>query len=164
MPGIVVVQHMPPVFTKMYADRLNNELPFTVTEGAQGVPVTPGSIHIAPGSNHMTLKRRSTGWVTEIGNDVKVGGHCPAVDVLFESVAEAAGPMAVGIILTGMGADGARGLLSMRRRGAFTIGQDEASSVVYGMPKKAYEFGAVTRQAALNDIPRALLSYLSRAR
>lgn len=162
MPGIVVVQHMPPVFTKMYADRLNKELPFTVTEAQDNVQIKPGTIHIAPGDRHLLIKRNGPFFHTVLGNTEKVSGHCPSVDVLFESVANEAGKQATGIILTGMGADGALGLLRMRNRGAYTIGQDEASSVVYGMPRKAYEYGAVIKQASLTDIPRILLTHLSR--
>jgi len=164
MPGMVVVQHMPPVFTKMYADRLQSELPFEVVEATHGAPILPGSIHIAPGSHQMTVRRQGSGWVTCLGGTERVGGHCPAVDVLFGSVAREAGDKAVGIILTGMGSDGAKGLLEMRRQGAFTLGQDEGSSVVYGMPRKAFECGAVSRQGPLSELPLMLLGHLSRPR
>ena len=162
LPGIVVVQHMPPVFTQMYADRLDKELPFRVYEGSDNRLIEPGTIHIAPGDRHMMIKKRGSQFYTTLGNTEKVGGHCPAVNLLFESVAREAGRLATGIILTGMGADGAEGMLSMRRAGAFTIGQDESSCVVYGMPRKAFEFGAVIRQAALTDIPQHLMSHLMR--
>jgi two-component system chemotaxis response regulator CheB len=161
MPGIVVVQHMPPVFTKMYADRLNNELEFDVVEAEDNAVVRPGSIHIAPGDRQMYVKRRGNGFVTALGGTEKVSGHCPSVDALFESVAKEAGRLACGIILTGMGADGAMGLLAMRRNGAYTLGQDEGSCVVYGMPKKAFECGAVVKQASLEDIPKHLVAHLA---
>ena len=159
MPGIVVVQHMPPVFTKMYADRLNKELPFTVVEAGDNAQIKPHCIYIAPGDRHLTVKKRGSAYFTVLGGTDKVSGHCPSVDVLFNSVANEAGKLSVGIILTGMGADGAKGLLQMRQKGAYTIGQDEASSVVFGMPKKAYENGAVIRQAGLADIPKVLVSH-----
>jgi two-component system chemotaxis response regulator CheB len=160
IPGIVVVQHMPPVFTKMYAERLNKELPFTVAEAGDNELIKPRCIYIAPGDRHLTVKKRGSTYFTVLGGTDKVSGHCPSVDVLFKSVANEAGKRSVGIILTGMGADGAQGLLQMRQKGAYTIGQDEASSVVYGMPKKAYEYGAVIRQAGLADIPKALISHI----
>jgi two-component system chemotaxis response regulator CheB len=119
-------------------------------------------VFIAPGNRHLRLKQQGRRYLTEVAAGEKVNGHCPSVDVLFESVAEAAGDKAVGIILTGMGADGARGMLQMRRKGARTIGQDEQSSVVYGMPKVAYEIGAVEKQAPLSEIPDLLLEALSR--
>lgn len=161
MPGIVVVQHMPPVFTKMYADRLNNELPFTVCEAVDNVQVLPGSIHVAPGDRHLRIKKRGSGFFTAVGGTDKVSGHCPSVDALFDSVADEAGDAAVGVILTGMGADGAQGLLKMRRRGAFTIGQNAESCVVYGMPKKAFDYGAVAVQGSLEEIAVVLARHAS---
>lgn len=163
IPGIVVVQHMPPVFTRMYAERLNRELPFNVTEATENILVKPGSIHIAPGDRHLIVKRNGPNYYTHLAGTEKVNGHCPSVDVLFNSVAEAAGKNCTGIILTGMGADGARGLLRMKNSGAYTIGQDEKSSIVYGMPKKAYEYGAVIKQAALEDIAGYLIARLDQA-
>lgn len=164
MPGIVVVQHMPEVFTKLFADRLNNDMALEVKEAAQGDEVFPGRVLIAPGGYHMRLNRNSRGYYVELERqteDNKVSGHCPSVDVLFNSVADKAGGNAYGIILTGMGRDGADGMLKMRGRGARTIGQDEQSSVVYGMPKVAYECGAVERQAPLNQIYDILWDWLS---
>jgi two-component system chemotaxis response regulator CheB len=160
MPGIVVVQHMPPVFTAMFADRLNRELPFDVVEAKDNTPIKPGSIHIAPGDMHLRIKKVGSQFFTVVGGQNKVSGHCPSVDVLFESVAAVAGSSAMGVILTGMGADGAANMLKMRQRGAFTVGQDEASCVVYGMPRKAYELGAVARQAPLGDIAAILMNQL----
>lgn len=153
LPGIVCVQHMPPGFTSMYAKRLNDESRLQVKEAVTGDRVLPGHMLIAPGGDrHMHLVKVGNGYQVEIKPGPKVNGHCPSVEVLFESVARAAGPDAVGIILTGMGGDGARGLLSMRRAGARTIGQDESTCVVYGMPKVAYDLGAVEYQEKLSDI------------
>jgi len=160
MPGIVITQHMPPVFTKMYADRLNNLCQMEVKEAENGDIVLPGIILIAPGDRHMELNRRGNKYFVECFTGDKVNGHCPSVDVLFNSVAEKAGSNAIGIILTGMGYDGAKGLLKMKQRGAFTIGQDEQSSVVYGMPKVAYDIGAVTKQVSLRNIPQLIYSLL----
>lgn len=161
MPGIVIVQHMPPVFTRMYADRLNNNTQLHVKEAVPGDRVLPGIALLAPGDHQMRLKRTEQGLIVECNHrEAKVSGHCPSVDVLFDSVANEVGRNSVGVLLTGMGHDGARGLLNMKRKGAMTIGQDEASSVVYGMPKIAFELGAVTTQCALNDIPGALLAHI----
>ncbi|MDP4180983.1 MAG: chemotaxis response regulator protein-glutamate methylesterase [Bacillota bacterium] len=154
MPGIVIVQHMPPVFTKMYSDRLNNTCALNVKEAKTGDQVVQGTVLIAPGDYHMKLKRSGSGYIVECFKGDKVNGHCPSVDVLFNSVASIAGKNAIGIILTGMGYDGAKGLLEMRKKGAKTIGQDEESSVVYGMPKVAYDIGAVEKQAPIGDIAR----------
>lgn len=160
MPGIVVVQHMPPVFTQMYAERLDREIPLTVTEGRHNAHIAPGTIHIAPGSNQVSVKKSGGRFILSIDGAEKHSGHCPSVDYMFKSVARTAGKNAIGIILTGMGADGADGLLKMRQAGAYTIGQNEKSCIVYGMPKKAMEYGAVIKQTALNDIPNILLKYL----
>lgn len=153
IPGIVCVQHMPPGFTQMYAKRLDNECRFQVKEAETGDRVLPGRMLIAPGGDrHMHLVKVGTGYQVEIKAGPKVNGHCPSVDVLFDSVAKAAGADALGIILTGMGGDGAKGLLAMRKAGARTIGQDESTCVVYGMPKVAYDLGAVEHQEKLTDI------------
>lgn len=153
IPGIVVVQHMPPGFTKMYAKRLNEQCRITVKEAETGDRVLPGHMLIAPGGDrHMRLVKVNGVYQVECKPGPRVNGHCPSVDVLFDSVAKAAGPSAVGIILTGMGGDGAKGLLAMRRAGARTIGQDESTCVVYGMPKVAYDLGAVQHQEKLSAI------------
>ena len=153
IPGIVCVQHMPPGFTQMYAKRLDNECRIHVKEAETGDRVLPGHMLIAPGGDkHMQLVKVGSGYQVEIKAGPKVNGHCPSVDVLFESVAKAAGSDALGIILTGMGGDGAKGLLAMRKAGARTIGQDESTCVVYGMPKVAYDLGAVEYQEKLSDI------------
>ncbi|MGN7765073.1 protein-glutamate methylesterase/protein-glutamine glutaminase [Paenibacillus sp. 22594] len=160
MPGIVIVQHIPPVFSRMFSDRLNLSSALTVKEAEDGDLVAPGKVLVAPGDKQVGLRRIGGQYRLECAAGAKVNGHCPSVDVLFESAAKAAGAQAIGILLTGMGYDGAKGLLALRRKGARTIGQDEASSVVYGMPKAAYELGAVEKQAALSAIPRLLLSML----
>ncbi len=160
MPGILLVQHIPPVFSKMFAQRLDSQTKLVVREAQSGDWLEPGKVLIAPGDKHMKIKKIGDKYKVDIFHGEKVNGHCPSVDVLFDSVAKEAGSAAVGIILTGMGYDGARGLLTMRRKGARTIGQDEQSSVVYGMPKVAFEIGAVERQTSINNIPQVLLSML----
>ena len=153
IPGIVVVQHMPPGFTSMYAKRLNEQCRIQVKEAQTGDRVLPGHMLIAPGGDqHMRLVKVNGGYQVECKRGPRVNGHCPSVDVLFESVAKNAGADAVGIILTGMGGDGAKGLLAMRKAGARTIGQDESTCVVYGMPKVAYDLGAVEYQEKLTQI------------
>lgn len=162
IPGIVAVQHMPPGFTKIYAKRLNDICRIQVKEAESGDLVIPGHMLIAPGGDqHMRLVKVSGEYRVEIKPGPKVNGHCPSVDVLFDSVAKAAGADAVGIILTGMGGDGAKGLLAMRNAGAKTIGQDESTCVVYGMPKTAYDLGAVERQEKLSDIARRTYAVLN---
>ena len=161
LPGIVVVQHIPPIFSRMFAERLDKTLPLRAREAQTGDYIEPGLILIAPGDKHMVVKKFGDRLRVELSAGEKVSGHCPSVDVLFNSVAQACGGDAVGVIMTGMGSDGAKGLLAMRQKGARTIGQDETSSVVYGMPKVAYEIGAVEKQAPLNSIPQAILQALS---
>ena len=160
IPGVVIVQHMPPGFTKMYADRLNNQCEVAVKEATSGDRVIPGQVLIAPGDRQMRLVRVGDEFQVECRGTDKVSGHCPSVDVLFDSVARVAGKKAVGVILTGMGGDGARGLLKMREAGALTVGQDEASCVVYGMPKVAYDLGAVQHQCTLTAIAKKVYSLL----
>ncbi len=160
LPGIVIVQHMPPVFTRMYAERLNGCCGLEVREAQDSDRIYKGLVLIAPGDYHMTVRRTGTHYRVECQPGEKVNGHCPSVDKLFHSVAEQCGANSAGIILTGMGNDGAKGLLAMRQKGARTIGQDESSSVVYGMPKVAFELGAVEKQAALAKIPSLLCTML----
>ncbi len=163
IPGVVVVQHMPPVFTEMYAKRLNDQCRIRVKEAVTGDRVMPGSMLIAPGGDmHMQLVKVSGAYHVECKKGPKVNGHCPSVDVLFDSVARTAGADAVGIILTGMGGDGAKGLLAMRKAGARTIGQDESTCVVYGMPKVAYDLGAVQHQEKLSDIAKRTYALLNK--
>ncbi len=163
LPGIVVVQHMPPGFTEMYARRLDNQCRVRVKEAQTGDRVLPGTVLIAPGGDkHMRVVKVNGNYQVEVVAGPKVNGHCPSVDVLFESVAKAAGKDALGIILTGMGGDGAKGLLAMREAGAKTIGQDESTCVVYGMPKVAYDLGAVEYQEKLSDVAKRTYSVLNR--
>jgi len=159
-PGIVIVQHIPPVFSQRFAERLDKLTNLKVTEARTGDYLQNGHVFIAPGDQHMEIKKIGNQYKINCHKGEKVNGHCPSVDVLFESVAREAGKKAIGIILTGMGYDGAKGLLSMKKKEARTIGQDEKSSVVYGMPRAAYNIGAVEIQASLDDIPKVLFSIL----
>ncbi len=162
-PGVVIVQHMPEKFTKMFADRLNQNSMMTVKEACDGDRIMQGTVLIAPGGFHMKVKRSGGIYQVICGQGEKVNGHCPSVEVLFNSVAEYVGVNAVGIILTGMGGDGAKGMLNMRQAGAKTIGQDERSCVVYGMPKVAYEIGAVEKQISIDEIADATIEILNGA-
>ena len=162
IPGVVVVQHMPPGFTKMYADRLNNQCEVAVKEAQTGDRVLPGQVLIAPGDMQMRLVKVGGMYQVECKGNERVNGHCPSVEVLFNSVAKVAGKNAVGVILTGMGGDGAKGLLEMRNAGAQTIGQDEATCVVYGMPKVAFDIGAVQYQMPVTAIAGKVYSLLSK--
>ena len=156
LPGIVVVQHIPPMFSKLFAERLNTECKLTIKEAVSGDVVLPNHVYIAPGAKHMTISRMGTRYMLECKPGPPVHSVCPSVDVLFDSVADVAGRHALGIILTGIGKDGAAGLLKMRQKGAPTIGQDAATSTVYGMPKSAFEMGAVEQQLPLLSIPDAI--------
>jgi len=160
-PGIVVVQHMPPVFTNMYAQRLDKLCKMRVKEAQNLDRVQKGQVIIAAGEYHMQLARDRDGYYIKSEQGSKVSGHCPSVDVLFDSVAAVAGRKAIGVILTGMGSDGANGLLKMRQKGAYTIGQDKESSIVYGMPMVAYNIGAVTKQMPLPRISGEIIRYLN---
>jgi two-component system chemotaxis response regulator CheB len=162
IPGMVVTQHMPPVFTKMYAQRLDKECVLSVKEAENNDIVLPGHVYIAPGDQQMTVEKKGTSMVIRCFTGEKVSGHCPSVDVLFNSVSGFANEHTVGIILTGMGSDGAKGLLAMRQKGAYTIGQDEKSCVVYGMPMVAYKVGAVAKQVSLDRVADTLLDYLAK--
>ena len=152
-PAILVTQHMPAMFTASFANRLDNCCLVSVSQAKDGERVLPGHAYIAPGGYHLELARNGANYTCRVHEQPLVSGHRPSVDVLFRSVAKAAGANAVGIILTGMGKDGAAGLLEMRRVGASTIGQDEATCVVYGMPKAAADCGAVEIELALAKIP-----------
>lgn len=161
IPGVVVTQHMPEGFTKMYADRLNSRVRVRVKEAENGETILRGHVYIAPGGDkHMEITKKNGQYRIVIKEGEKVNGHRPSVDVLFESVARTAGSNAVGVILTGMGGDGAKGLLAMRRSGARTVGQDESTCVVYGMPKVAYELGAVESQEKLLDIAKKIYYFV----
>lgn len=159
-PGIVIVQHIPPVFSKMFAERLDTQTALHCKEAQNGDYLEKGRVFIAPGNRHMRVRRIGEKYKIEVFEGEKVNGHCPSVDLLFESVAKEAGNRAIGVLLTGMGYDGAKGLLNIRRKGAMTIGQDEASSVVYGMPKVAYNMGAVTLQSPLEKIHQHIMTAL----
>lgn len=156
LPGIVIVQHIPPMFSRLFAERLNSECELTIQEAASGDVVMPNNVYIAPGAKHMTISRTGGRYTLECKPGPPVHSVCPSVDVLFDSVAETAGNRAMGIILTGIGKDGAAGLLKMRQQGSPTIGQDEATSTVYGMPKSAFDIGAVQQQLPLLSIPEAI--------
>lgn len=159
-PGTVIVQHMPANFTGPFAERLNALCSIEVREAQSGDSIVPGVALIAPGDYHMVVRRSGARYYVEIGSGEKVSGHRPSADVLFNSVAKIAGANAIGVILTGMGSDGARGLLAMRNAGARTLGQDEASCIVYGMPKVAWELGAVERQAPLGKMAQGICDLL----
>ncbi len=156
-PGTVITQHMPAGFTAMYAQRLNKECRMQVEEAQDGMRLQTGQIILAAGEHQLRLLKDSQGFYVSSKQGPKVNGHCPSVEVLFESVAVAAGRRAMGVILTGMGGDGANGLLKMRQAGAFTIGQDQKTSVVYGMPMVAFSKGAVAKQLPLDQIPQEML-------
>ncbi len=156
-PGIVIVQHMPPAFTGAFASRLNSLCQIDVREAKNNDRVIPGTALIAPGGKHLLLKRSGAQYYVEVKEGPPVNRHCPSVDVLFRSAAACAGSNALGIIMTGMGDDGARGLKEMRDAGAHTIAQDEASCVVFGMPKEAIRLDAAERVMSLDDVPRAIL-------
>lgn len=153
---------MPPVFTKSYAKRLNEICAMQVREAKDGDEIMQGLALVAPGDYHMTLQTRGNRNFVKVYQDEKVNGHRPAVDVLFESMAKEAGANGIGVLLTGMGKDGAKGLKQMRDVGAITIGQDKQSSVVYGMPMEAKKLGAVQHELPLSQIPQCLLKSISR--
>lgn len=163
MPGIVITQHMPPGFTAMYAERLNRICNLKVKEACHGDKVMPGQILLAPGGLQMRVVKMGTGYSVSCTEEAKVSGHKPSVDVLFDSVAANVKNRAIGIILTGMGADGAAGLLRMRKAGAYTIGQNRETCVVYGMPMEAYRAGAVCTQSALSSIPQVVMAQLAKS-
>lgn len=160
MPGIVITQHMPEGFTNMYAQRLNRICSLEVREAKNGDVIRPGLALIAPGAKQMEVVRSGGNYIVQCHPGAKVSGHCPSVDVLFSSIAKNVAIKKVGIIMTGMGSDGAKGLLEMRQKGAFTIGQDKESCVVYGMPMVAFNLGAVCQQASQDNIPSVLLNHL----
>lgn len=156
-PPILITQHMPPRFTAAFAERLNRECPMTVSEAKHDELIEPNHAYIAPGSHHLELVRIAGHLKCRLDDGPTVSGHRPSVDVLFRSVARVAGKTAIGVILTGMGKDGASGLLDMRNAGAATLGQDEHSSLIYGMPRVAFERGAVMKQFALSHMADAIL-------
>lgn len=161
LPGIVMVQHMPPVFTTSFANRLNQTCRMEVREAKDRDLVEPGVALLAPGNYHMIVEKSGASYYVRLRQGPPVHYQRPSVDVLFDSVAEAAGINAMGVIMTGMGADGAKGMLAMRQKGSHTIAQDEASSVVFGMPKEAINMGAAAEIASLQNIPSSILKAVS---
>ena len=161
-PGILVTQHMPEAFTRSFANRLNSLCKIQVKEAEQGDRVLPGHAFIAPGHSHLLLARSGANYICELNQGPPVNRHRPAVDVLFRSAANCAGANAVGVILTGMGKDGAVGMLEMKRAGAHNFAQDEATCVVYGMPKEAVAVGAVDEIVPLPEMAGRVLAYLAK--
>ena len=159
-PPIVITQHMPERFTKTWADRMNSLCRISVKEAQDGDSVLPGHALVAPGGYHMTLVRSGARYSVSINQDPPVNRHRPSVDVLFDSVAQYAGANAIGVILTGMGGDGAKGMMKMKQAGAYTIAQDEASCVVFGMPKEAIKLGGIDKIMPLAEIPAGILASL----
>jgi len=161
-PPILIVQHMPETFTSSFARRLDGLCAPRVIEAQGNERVEAGTVYIAPGHSHMLIRRTGAGLVTELSAAEPVNRHRPSVDVLFDSAAQVVGRQAIGVILTGMGKDGAQGMLRMRQAGAKTFGQDEASCVVYGMPREAFLIGAVEEQCALDDMARRVIAAVPR--
>lgn len=162
-PGILVTQHMPETFTRSFAARLDSLCRVSVKEAEHGERVLPGHAYIAPGHSHLLLRRSGANYVTELSQGPPVNRHRPSVDVLFDSVARVAGPNAMGVILTGMGKDGAAGMLAMKQAGAWNVAQDEASCVVFGMPREAIAAGAADDVLPLREIAGAVLRRLALA-
>jgi two-component system chemotaxis response regulator CheB len=159
-PPIVIVQHIPPVFSRAFADRLNQVCAMRVREAVDGDAVEPGLALVAPGNFHMLLRKGGEGYRVGVKDGPLVCYQRPSVDVLFRSVAECAGRAAVGVLMTGMGSDGAQGMLAMKQAGARTVAQDEATSVVFGMPREAIRLGAADTVAPLARIPSAIYAAL----
>jgi two-component system chemotaxis response regulator CheB len=159
-PGILIAQHMPAGFTNSFAQRLNNLCRIVVSEAVHGERVLPGHAYIAPGGFHLSLTRSGANYVAQVDQEPPVNRHRPSVDVLFDSAARHAGKNAIGVILTGMGRDGAEGLLRMRQAGAHTLAQDEASCVVFGMPREAIALGAVNEVVPLQEMSQRVLAHL----
>ena len=160
-PGILITQHMPAGFTKSFANRLDGLCKISVQEAQGGERVLPGHAYIAPGDAHLLLARSGANYVTQLDNGPPVSRHKPSVDVLFSSAATSAGKNAIGVILTGMGKDGAEGMLKMKQAGAYNFAQDEASCVVFGMPKEAIAAGGVDEVSPLQELPSKVLHYLA---
>jgi two-component system chemotaxis response regulator CheB len=163
-PPILIAQHMPTGFTTRFAARLDEVTALRVSEATDRMPLQRGHAYVAPGDFHLRVERSSGTLKCRVTQDAQASGHRPSVDVLFESVARTIGPMAVGVILTGMGRDGARGLKLMREAGAHTVGQSQGSALVYGMPRVAFEEGAVSEQASLENVAARVAAALSRLR
>lgn len=162
-PGIVITQHMPEGFTKSFASRLDGLCKVRVKEAEPGDKILPGHAYLAPGHSHLLLKRNGTGYICELSSADPVNRHRPSVDVLFKSAAKTAGKNAIGIILTGMGKDGALGMKEMHDAGAHTFAQDEKSCVVFGMPKEAISQGGVDEIVSLKEIASRVMSYLDKS-
>jgi len=162
-PGIVIVQHMPEAFTRQFAERLDSLCKLRVQEAKDGDRILPGRALLAPGGHHMTVFRRGMEYAVHVYRGERVNRHIPSVDVLFSSCARSMGKNALGVLLTGMGADGARGMLEMKQAAAFNIAQDESTSVVFGMPREAILLNAVDQVLPLDQIPGALLQRLAGA-
>ncbi len=160
-PAVLIAQHMPEGFTRPFANRLNNLCRISVKEAEHGEHVLPGHAYVAPGHSHLLLKRSGVHYMTELSQSVPVNRHRPSVDVLFRSAASNAGEYAVGVILTGMGKDGAEGLREMRLAGAHTFAQDEASCVVFGMPREAIALDAVAEVAPIYEMARRIVQHLN---
>ncbi|HZV97861.1 MAG TPA: chemotaxis response regulator protein-glutamate methylesterase [Methylophilaceae bacterium] len=160
-PGILIAQHMPPGFTKSFADRLNSLCKIEVSEAEGGERILPGHAFIAPGHSHLLLTRSGANYVTQLSDAPPVNRHRPSVEVLFDSAAATAGKNSIGVILTGMGKDGAAGMLRMREAGTYNFAQDEASCVVFGMPKEAIAVGGVHEVAPLKELPGKVLAHLA---
>jgi two-component system chemotaxis response regulator CheB len=160
-PGILITQHMPSGFTESFANRMNDNSAMNVSEAKNNLRVLPGHVYIAPGDCHLELARHGANFICKVSDGDLVSGHKPSVDVLFHSVARTAGANAIGVILTGMGSDGAKGMVAMHDAGASTIGQDERTCVVYGMPRMAFEAGAVDVQVPLTKIAALILKQCS---
>lgn len=156
-PAVLITQHMPGGFTRSFAQRLNSLSAVTVSEATDGTRLLPGHVYIAPGDHHLEVTRSGGTYLTRLHDGPPVSGHRPSVDVLFQSMAAQVGRNGIGVILTGMGKDGAAGLKAMRDAGARTLGQDEDSSLVYGMPKAAFALGGVERQAPLSQIAQSII-------
>lgn len=159
-PGVLITQHMPGKFTTSFANRMDKITRVTVCEAQHSQRVLPGHVYIAPGERHLELARSGANYICRLNDEAPVSGHRPSVDVLFSSAAKVAGANAIGVILTGMGRDGAEGMLKLRQAGAMTIGQDEASCVVYGMPRVAFETGGVQQQSSLSKIAGLMMQHL----
>jgi two-component system, chemotaxis family, protein-glutamate methylesterase/glutaminase len=156
-PPTLITQHMPSRFTAAFAERLNRECPMTVSQAVHDQVIEPGHVYIAPGSHHLELHRAGGRNICRLSDSPPVSGHRPSVDVLFRSAAHVAGKSVVGVILTGMGKDGAEGMLELRQAGGITLGQNEESCLIYGMPRAAFECGAVMRQCALGQMAGAII-------
>lgn len=160
-PGILIAQHMPEGFTRSFAQRLDGLCKISVNEAVGGERILPGHAYIAPGHSHLQLSRSGANYITQIDQGPAVNRHRPSVDVLFRSVANCAGKNALGVILTGMGKDGAAGMLEMRNAGSYNFAQDEASCVVFGMPREAIAIGATHEVSSLDELPGKVLGYLA---